>query len=332
MIIKKKISIGIELLRIFFSFNIFFFHCKNKYIYKKQLYNINREFVSIGLITFFILAFYFSYGLFSSKNIKLIKQRFQRLLIPYIIWPIIIYIHKNNVFYYFLYLQYYKLKILLYQFLIGHGVAIVFWFSYNLIFISLMLTIIIFIIKIYLLFLVISSIPMYLYYTSNYYKNLFLNYNDIVAFSNRPLVSTYICGTIGFSLSYFKMIDKTNKKTILIICCSTLLMFLIFCYEKAKKFYFLKYLLSISLIILFGNLPFNKLKIENIVRQISSHTGGIYYIHININSLINEYIIFKYNIKKGTIIICIVNYIICYMLCFIGFRIFKKNKLKYLFI
>ena len=145
---------------------------------------------------------------------------------------------------------------------------------------------------------------MYLYYTSNYYTNLLLNYKEIVVFSNRPLVSTYILGAIGFSLSYFKMIDKTKNKMVLIICCSFLLIFLILYYEKAKKFYFLSYLFSISLIVLFGNLPFNKLKIEKIIKQISSHTGGIYYIHININSLINKYIIFKYHIKKGTIIIC----------------------------
>ena len=93
---------------------------------------------------------------------------------------------------------------------------------------------------------------MYLIFTSNYYKNLFLNYKEIVAFSNKRLASTYIFGAIGFSLSYFKLFDKTNKKkTFIIICCSTLLILLILYYEKIKKFYFLSYLFSISLIVLF---------------------------------------------------------------------------------
>ena len=150
-----------------------------------------------------------------------------------------------------------------------------------------MLTIIIFIIKNNMIFLLSSTIPMYLYFTSNYYKNLFLSYKEIVVFSNRNLASTYIFGVIGFSLSYFKMFDKTNKKKIfLIICCSTLLILLMLYYEKVNKFYFLKFLFSISLIVLFTYLPFYKLKIENIIKQISMHTGGIYYIHINIMSLI----------------------------------------------
>ena len=175
----------------------------------------------------------------------------------------IIYIYKSNIFYSFLYTKYSQLKILCYQFLIGQGIAIVFWFGYNLIFISLMLTIIIFIIKNNIIFLIISSIPMYLIFTSNYYKNLFLNYKEIVVFSNRRLASIYIFGAIGFSLSYFKMFDKTNKiKAYLIICCSTLLILLIIYYEKVKNFYFLSYLFSISLIVLFSNLPFYKLKMK----------------------------------------------------------------------
>ena len=330
MIIKqKKIYIGIEFLRIFFSFNILLYHCLNRSIYKKKLYIINKSIVAKGLNTFFIIAFYFSYDLFSSKNITLIKRRFQRLLIPYIIWPMIIYICQKSHFI----IKYYELKILFYQFLIGNGIAIVFWFSYNLIFISLMLGIIIFIIKNNIVFLLISSIPIYLYNNSDYYIKFFLNYKGIVVFSNRPLASTYIFGVIGFSLSHFKMIDKINKKKFfLIICCSTFLILFILYYEKVKKFQFLSYLFSISLIVLFTNLHFYNLKIENIIKQIGLHTGGIYYIHININSLIKKHFIFKYNLRAGTITICIVNYIICYMLCFIGFRIFKKNKLKYLFI
>ena len=245
----------------------------------------------------------------------------------------IIYICEKNIFYSYFIIKYYELKIFFYSFLIGNGIAGVFWFSYNLIFISLMLGIIIFIIKNNIVFLLISSIPIYLYNNSDYYNNFFLNYKKIVVFSNRPLASTYILGVIGFSLSHFKMIDKIKKKNFfLIICCSTFSILFILYYEKVNKFHFSSYLFSISLIVLFTNLPFYKLKIENITKQISLHTGGIYYIHKNINLLIHKHFILKYNLRTGTITICIVDYLICYMLCFIGFRIIKKNKLKYLFI
>jgi hypothetical protein len=39
--------------------------------------------------------FYFSYYSFKLKKINKIKERFKRLIIPYIIWPIIIYLQKK---------------------------------------------------------------------------------------------------------------------------------------------------------------------------------------------------------------------------------------------
>ena len=87
----KRIYLGLEILRMFFSFIILFLHCFNKRIYSLTFLNNLREVVSIGLTTFFIMAFYFSYNSFISKNIDKIKDRFKRLLIPYILWPIIIY-------------------------------------------------------------------------------------------------------------------------------------------------------------------------------------------------------------------------------------------------
>ena len=90
----KRIYLGLEILRMFFSFTILFFHCLNKRIYSRNFLNNLSEVVSVALNTFFIMAFYFSYNSFISKNIDKIKNRFKRLLIPYILWPIIIYLQK----------------------------------------------------------------------------------------------------------------------------------------------------------------------------------------------------------------------------------------------
>ena len=94
---KNKIYLGIQILRIVFSFHIlvFHFHCVHKKQYKlTYIRNIISK-VNIDLITFFIISFYFSHDTFVFKNIIKIKFRFKRLLIPYIIWPIIIFIIRN---------------------------------------------------------------------------------------------------------------------------------------------------------------------------------------------------------------------------------------------
>ena len=145
---EKNTNFGIQILRVIFSFHILVFHCinKKKYNYKNIKTIIND--VSIDLGVFFIISFYYSYEIFTSKNIIKIKQRLIRLLIPYIIWPIIIFITSNFIYLIFRTKKYYiKQKLLYYQLLIGNGINNVFWFQFNLIIISLLFIIIIFLIK-----------------------------------------------------------------------------------------------------------------------------------------------------------------------------------------
>ena len=135
---------GIQILRILFSFHIlvFHFHCVHKKQYKlKYIRNIISK-VDIDLITFFIISFYFSHDTFVFKNIIKIKFRFKRLLIPYIIWPIIIFIIRN-VNNYFSNNNLIRFKNLYYQLLIGNGINLVFWFQFNLMLISLIFIIVI---------------------------------------------------------------------------------------------------------------------------------------------------------------------------------------------
>lgn len=92
---EKKKNLGFALLRIYLSFLVVSSHCfkpkassRNKFIIK-IIHNINH------VPTFYLLSFYLCYKIFKSKNIKKIKIRFQRLLIPYIIWPIIFWSLQN---------------------------------------------------------------------------------------------------------------------------------------------------------------------------------------------------------------------------------------------
>ena len=81
---KKKFIISFGILRIYLSFVVVNTHCfnistfiiQNRYIF---LILINQ----IPVPTFYIMSFYMCSNIFATKNVKRIKLRFQRLLIPY---------------------------------------------------------------------------------------------------------------------------------------------------------------------------------------------------------------------------------------------------------
>lgn len=105
---KKYYNFYLALLRMYLSFLIVNNHCFNPY--KNNFHNkylLKLLYNKIHVPNFFIMSFFLCYKLFLLKDIKKIKQRFERLVIPYFIWPFIIWI-LNNIFYYTLKI---KLKI-----------------------------------------------------------------------------------------------------------------------------------------------------------------------------------------------------------------------------
>ena len=92
---KRKYNIFFAILRVYLAFIVINIHflqtppaLMNKYI-KRIIKN------NMSVPIFFLMSFYFSHKLFLSKNVEKIKKRFERLLIPYIFWPIIIWILNN---------------------------------------------------------------------------------------------------------------------------------------------------------------------------------------------------------------------------------------------
>lgn len=141
----KKINLGIELLRFLLCHWIVTYHCS--VFSKKYAKYFNRGF---HVPTFFFISFYFYYESLSQRNIGKIIMRFQRLLIPYIIWSLIIFFVHNILLALFSLGQYDNklvLKDLYIQLLIGSRYHTIFWFQFNIIFISLFLTIVSFLLK-----------------------------------------------------------------------------------------------------------------------------------------------------------------------------------------
>ena len=143
---KKGVIWGIEILRAILAFFIVVRHlykldCETKYL-TKFIFHCQPFYVP----TFFLISFYFSFETFYSKNIKKIKERFKRILVPYLIWPIILWIRYIIVDCKVKFGQN-LLKDLVIQLLIGYGFYGVFWFQFNLIFLSIIFIIIIFLFK-----------------------------------------------------------------------------------------------------------------------------------------------------------------------------------------
>jgi hypothetical protein len=311
---KKKIYLGIEILRMFLSFFIVVVHAFNKYYARSKilLFPFNALFYYIP--TFFVISFFFNYKTFVRKNLDKIKERFLRILIPYYIWPTIFFIRYHSFNYLNGIIESDKLKNLYYQYLIGDGFHGVFWFLFNLIFISLLFIIIIFLFKTnYLLIIIIIGIILSVFEYSGYISQFFSNYNHPILHSVKPLSSSFIYSISGFFFGFFNILDYFKNFRIKVI---SIFLFSFFLIIGSQNLFLIKYYIiridfvSIGLFLIFALFPFDKIKynfIISIIKQITSYTRGVYYLHPEIHS------IFKYNLKviknrelKG----CIVNYII----------------------
>ena len=287
----KSIHLGIELLRFILCLWVVIIHCSIvKSEFKKYLLK------GFHVPTFVLISFYFYYPIIKNRFIIRIISRFQRILIPYILWPLLRLIINNFI----VNDSQMKKKLTLYDFylqiLIGDKFHFVFWFQFNLIFLSLFLTIIAFIFK--KKFLIISVLGCF--YSS---VNLLNVANNIPKYLKFILLVL-----IHFLFKYNLFIVYPG-----------------FIYPKI----ILNILASTFLFLLFGSLNLTKITaINSIIKNISKYTGGIYYIHIIVRSYLRQYIIF---FKKKSLLSSIIIYFFCYIICYLGTSLFKNNKLKYIF-
>lgn len=325
---KTQINIGIQILRMFLSYLVLQFHCyrishtKNKIIiasYRAHIFCVP---------TFYVISYYFSYSILKNKNINKIKLRLKRIIIPYIIWPMLFYIINNNL----------SIKNLFIQLLIGKRICNVFWFQCILILSFILLSIITLILRNNFVFIFqLFGIAGYIYINFHYYYNFYGNYiSDIKTFIKDFLRGIFFA-SIGISIFFFGGINyfKINRKKSILFS-----LFNIYLIEKffilINEYYYLRSIIlgigAISLFVLFSALPLdnNNKKISNmIIIRITNYTGGVYYLHYKIRDILSYILIL---IKNRTLFGCIINYMICYFICFLGFKTFKKTNLKYLFI
>ena len=327
---NKKINYSLELLRLILSFWVVIQHCyKKAYLFRKGKFHVP---------TFMIMSFYFYYNTLKTKNITKIKQRFQRISIPYIIWPVFIFIYNNILFKLFGFSQYNKklsLKNLVLQLIFGFNYHYVFYFQFILIILTIIFTIISFLfnqkfIFIFQILLIVAYIFQYSYW--NLY--IFLEYSSVIKFSLGLIFELLPFVVIGITLNHLDIIAKLKHFKCLAIFFIGVIIFLILKFEifvRIKGYFYPGILLNIGSICTFFLFSLFSLQNKNLIfllKSITKFTGGIYYIHLICFSFLKQKIFF---IKNMTLYGSIVIYILSYIICYLGNELSYKTKFKLLF-
>ena len=323
------------LLKVYLSFDVVNAHCLDVSNYPNHLKFFLMN--DLHVPTFFIISFYFFHKSLISRNTDKLKQRFQRLLIPYIVWPIIIFVINNIFFYVFKIQLYNSFNDLQKQLLTGHCFILPLWFQWDLIFVTFLFVIIELLLHKYMIIiLIIIEILSYFLQYSNYNYNFCncLMYDHRFTFGR--LMEILPFSISGFVIAYFELISILKKRRtttvifcIIIFCLSYKYNLIIeplgFRYQGVKI-----HIQSLCLFIFFSIISIDFLShiIKKIIKQISSLSPGIYFLHYPLKRLFN--IIFI-SVKNNTIYGSIFIYIMSYLICYIGNKFLMKTKLRNLF-
>ena len=326
---NNKINYSLELLRFILCFWVVIHHCCR---------NANKFKGRFHVPTFMIMSFYFYYNILKTKNITKIKQRFQRILIPYIIWAIFIFFFNNLLFKLFGFILIktkLQLKDLLLQLIFGSHYNLIFYYLFNLLFLTLLFNIISFLfpknfISLYLALLIVAYFFQYSYWDIFILKKYF----RVIQFSLGLIFELLPYAVVGVILYYLDIVTKLKKYKEVSIFFLGEIIFLIL---KFDIFVIIKGFLypgilpnvgGICIFILFSLFSFLNRKLIFLLKIITKYTGGIYYLHMICFKFLSRAFIF---IRKKTFHGSIVIYITTYIICYFGNKSSSKTKLKYLF-
>ena len=153
-VISKKYNYGLGLLKVISAFAIVRTHNFNFNSIKNKIlsYLLRERFSHVP--SFFIMSFYFMHNDLLTSNIKNYLNRIERLLIPYLLWPIIFLILNKLILNKFIMVKIYSLNDLRNQFLFAYGITGILWFQWNLIILTTIFFFIIYLCKKKYLFLI----------------------------------------------------------------------------------------------------------------------------------------------------------------------------------
>ena len=332
-------EIGLAILRPFLALFVVMTHCHNYNLDtgKLRMIMIKTERLFFHVRIFMIMSFYFSYKSLASFDFFRKIKRLERLFIPYFLWPLIIFFTNKYLKNFFRLNQNITLNHLKIQLLTGVGFMPMFWYQWDLIFLTISFSLIIILFRHHYNFIsVLISLIAIIYQYNGKNRQYFGKFKYMYFPLGRlaEMAPFAVVGVIIASLGIVKYFKKYSIKTIIVLLFLLYILFnynlfygtIGFDYSGLKMFF-----ISIFIFVLFAVFPSEKINnkiILKIIKQITNHTGGVYYLHFQIDKIASPY--FK-PIRNKTIKGCIINYIICYYICFIGNLIFGKTILRNLF-
>ena len=224
--------------------------------------------------------------------------------------------------------------------LIGSRYHAIFWFQFNLIFLSLFFTIISFAFKFYLINIsqIFGIISFYIH-ISGINFNFFSSFNPKFSINIGSIIELLPIAVLGLILGSKNFLSQIQQYTfsfymLIIFSIYILFQYNIFVHTPGIRYpdILLNIFGSLFLFIAFGFFPYKSIKknkfsvlLNNIIR----FTGGIYHLHPRIRRILQKLSYYFYTRKTYSNSLII--YTICYLICFVGTKIFRNSQLKYLF-
>ena len=326
----KKINInkGIQILRMILCLWVLSFHYLNR---KKLNYFFfcffKTKFFHVPCFSF--ITFYYSYNIFSKGKFSKFKARLERLLIPYLIWPLLVFI-KNNISN-----EHKKFSLihLKNQIIFGSKFIVPLWYLFSIIIITIFFYILSKLFIKYFLFIAqLLMIISYVFLYSHSYIFLF-NYKDYVRFSLLGTLGIFPICISALLIASLKIIEKLQLYRKISLFYSFLSIYILFKYDLfvVLKGYkgIMNNLAAIFFFLGFYLLPLETLSsnIEKIIIIITNYTQGIYCLHSEMIPFVRRNFDFE-----GTFKGCIIIYLISYFISFIGTKLLWKTKFRFLFI
>ena len=334
---KRNIHFGFAILKCLLSFKVISTHCFNKNSSKNKIINFITNDRRLHVPSFTIMSFIFNYNTLISYDTKKKMNRFERLLIPYLGWPIIIYIFNKIFKFTSEFKNLFSFKQLIFQLITGQGQSILhFWYLFDLIATTFIFHIIIINFrKKYLLILNLLLIFSYFLQYSKYSKIMYFYTRKILGIARENEIIPFAIA--GFTLNSFDIFHKLKRYKLNTLIFCSLIFYLTQDFEIFRKFFGVAYngvklnILSICLVISFSFFSFKNIKnkkLLELLKFLTCFSGGVYYLHQAVQFYFKFFIL---DIKNGTFFGLIINYFISYLISFIGGIFFRKSKVKNLF-
>lgn len=334
---KRTIHFGFSILKSLLAFSVVISHCFNIRSTKNHIILFIVKKRRVHVPSFVIMSFYFNYKTFISFDNQKKIDRFERLLIPFVGWPIIIFIFSNIFQFIKRFARLCSLRVLIFQLITGQGNGIFhFWYLFDLMLTTFIFHLIIILSRNNYLF-ILNLLLLFSYFIqySKYSRILFSYTKKIGGFARENEIIPF--AVTGFTLSSLNITNIVEKYKIKTFFICLIIYNLIQEYQIFTLFFGVAYngiklnVASVCLIIIFSLFHFKKIENKYLIyflKYMTNYSGGIFYLHQAVHCFF-QYIL--KDINKGSFFGIIMIYFICHLICISGSLIFKNTKAKNLF-